>query len=1109
MLLRIIDIEKSNSVNIILENDENYIIEEYSIESYSSPTSLNFRKSLSTYFKNYLSNGVNSNNDKIDVERLISRGKSFGDELLGEDHQLIKVTEIIDENNYQSLDVQIESNRISFFNELWELTILPDSKYFLSTVVRSFIRKLTEQSINEALPECSYQLNVSSNADDNLSQILNVDQNEQKNKQKTDDKPLNILYVVSRENVKGCGSYAINSSFEAINAGGIINYDIQQFTNSSLLKNRLADKNTPIHILHYDGPIIIENGVPSIILGNETKNEYITVKKLSSILAKHKIALLCIDARAYISTESKFPNEWLAMIAKISFQQGLGNIIGLSEIPEPWTSKQCFDSLYGQLSKGHNLAQAVIEARKLLQTDNNTSIASIQAIDSHIWPLLVHYSRQSIQFFKSNQIVDNNLRPKFSFNDNVFGFRSDMLPPLLDQVGDGQVLTLINKMINTPIANEKVINITGEAGSGKTQLAHVTNLYLTEQKHIDYSFYFDFSSQFYSRDDILTMIAPILQLRQEKLSLVLDKLSKYKCSFVFDELEFKANRLSQDLHDFINKTLSDNHLVIILNKSNPNLNALALFEIKTIPLTTFEQKVIATDSLKLSDIPHDKLLKIESSDEWRHLLPAINGHPWLAKKTPPLLATYKASDIKDMLTSLFNSEEKRSIIEMFYQNQWESFPPIWQKFLLLCSETPGILLEMLMTVIDRKNIFEPAKSLFSIFNETKISFSQGLKLWKTSGFTSQFPHGKVIEQSSINFLKNKRLQENKTNDDSLIRLFFSQVICEGVRILTQHVIKQPNQNISNNLLVNRNHWAKHFETLWFNHDYRGFMNVKNTFDQLLLQNNLKNESQAWSLNLLERSLCPSKLELEGQVSWLSLAIAAVELNNTKDEDCISDGKKYWLHWFDSVDAISEKHNLVIFNYAAIFLEKTFQNQKDWDKCINLCEKSYNTFHHYKAWNKVINSLASLSKYHYNQGKNEEAVFYENKILTELSYHDYPPDYKIQQMLNILFIRLDNQMIHLAQELLDTISKLDNSEKISNILDEIQCEIFFQGKKYLQALPFYVDIWSNAIITGQQNKTNYLHQKLLKISNEVEETTFNINFELKLPTDIPSPKVYVP
>jgi len=763
MLLRIIDIEKSNSVNIILENDENCIIEEYSIESYSSPTSLNFRKSLSTYFKNYLSNGVNSSNDKIDVERLISRGKSFGDELLGEDHQLIKVTEIIDENNYQALDVQIESNRISFFNELWELTILPDSKYFLSTVVRSFIRKFTKQSISEALPECLYQLNVSSNTDDNLSQILNVDQDEQKNKQKTDDKPLNILYVVSRENIKDSGSYAINSSFEAMNAGGIINYDIQQFTDSSLLEKRLADKNIPIHILHYDGPIIIENGVPSIILGNETKNEYITVKKFSSILAKHKIALLCIDARAYISTESKFPNEWLAMIAKISFQQGLGNIIGLSEISEPWTSKQCFDNLYEQLSKGHNLAQAVIEARKLLQTDNNTSIASIQAIDSHIWPLLVHYSRQSIQFFKSNQIVDNNLRPKFSFNDNVFGFRSDMLPPLLNQVGDGQVLTLINKMINTRIANEKVINITGEAGSGKTQLAHIANLYLAQKDYIHYSFYFDFSSQSYSREDIISMIAPVLSLTHDQLPLVTDKLSEYQCSFIFDELGTKPHHLLSDLPDFIHSLLLDGHTVISLNKSSLDLKDINTIEIKTLPLTSFEQKIIATDSLKTSGIAHSNLQQLESSDHWQDLLLTIKGNPWLAKKVPPLLASYEAKNLVNILATQLEKNNNHSKIELFYQYQWDSLTPIWQKLLLLCSEIPGLLLEMLMTVVDRKDTFEPAKSLFAIFNEDKMSFAQGLKQWQTSGFISQFPHGRVIEPSCLSFLQNKRSHQSKNS----------------------------------------------------------------------------------------------------------------------------------------------------------------------------------------------------------------------------------------------------------------------------------------------------------------------------------------------------------
>lgn len=245
MLLQIIDNQTSNpknsSIQIILENEDKSETENFVTECYSSPFSVNFRKTLANYFRNFLLKESNTAEFSGVVEKLINFGHHLGDELLGEDHQLLKFTENIEQEGYQKLNVRIESERIAFFKEIWETMILPESKYLLSTVVKSFSRQFTQKNSPWEYPELNYYLQIAP-PQDKIEELLNEEGARKPVENQEDDKPLNILYLVSRPTVINASSNAMNTCLETVATNAAINSEIHPLTNWQKLQDRLSDQ---------------------------------------------------------------------------------------------------------------------------------------------------------------------------------------------------------------------------------------------------------------------------------------------------------------------------------------------------------------------------------------------------------------------------------------------------------------------------------------------------------------------------------------------------------------------------------------------------------------------------------------------------------------------------------------------------------------------------------------------------------------------------------------------------------------------------------------------------------------------------------------------------
>ena len=765
MLLRIIDLSSSTKNNVIhiLLVDGGEIADFY-IEDYSSPMTQAFHNELSWYFKEYIELDNRTAEAASLSGRLIRNGQLQGDELIGEDHQLTRCKDYIQEKGYQNLAVCVESGRPEFFYEIWEALVLPDSKYILSGVANSYIRKWTGPNIPGEYPELQF----------NLQHPVSKDNPILKNTQ-----PLKILHIVSKPDLPAlevCPGNSLPMAMAAL-CSDVIDYEVVSPENTRQLKDILAENR--VHITHYDGPVILTDGIAHIVLaGAKNEHQLLNVSEFARYLSENKIGVLCMDVRAYIDLDNTIPAaQGLAQVANAVHEQGVGNLIGLGQVTNAWVSGECFKALYEQIAKGFNLDQAVVEARKILQARTETDLTSVAPIPFMYWPLLVHYSQQSVDFFSSHQtqVGFGDFQRLSLFKTKMFGFRSSMLPPLNNYIGDGFFPHIVNRLHRAKAScREGCISINGESGAGKTALAHAVALYLSEKESIDFAFYFSYADDYYTVADICKMIAPLMELPPDCLSTIKGKLLASHCLFVFDDL-FAAQSQADDYFSFVNfiQELATNGHHILAIGSPSFVDSNTYFESITVaPLTAIEQKILCAQQLRTlsSDCRIDQITPA---------LEAVNGNPWLIKKVLPLLTNDNVSTLAaELNTRVNNHNPGESRLDLFYEWQWNSLAPIWRRLLILCSDVHGLLLEMVMAAADGVKNTSPFKELFSFLGDGNINIGDGLSILEKAGFLLRLPHGRVVDHKCRLFLGRQPFEYFSGHDIRVIDHQFSRLICE-------------------------------------------------------------------------------------------------------------------------------------------------------------------------------------------------------------------------------------------------------------------------------------------------------------------------------------------
>ncbi len=1066
MLLQLIDKtssqNKTHTIEIILQTDSENI--SFITEYLPSSQADDFRKSLEWYFQQYTQSLNQKTDDRGVAEEIVKCGREMGNRLVGENQELNTVKDIIENIGYEHLSVQIESSRITFFQEQWEMLILPDAEHPLSIVSKDFVRRITSKNQPTYDAELVYDLAVESPVNAELGSSPEMASPPLfQNRKET---PLTIIHTIAQSSSTS-PSNSFNASVQSLRWGQSVNYELQRCNGWGALQERIVDKDRPVHIFHYEGPVMLRDGIPYVNLGgNDSEINHTALGELARLLAKHKSALLSVDACVYLEQENEIPADLgIACIAREVGAAGLKNVLGMNHFADPWTRARCFQMVYDHVASGATLGDAISKARKFLHSQPISQTFRAKAIPFQLESLLCHYGGQTVDFFTSSQQqADITTSPYYeSIRKCLFGFCNELIPPQTINCEDNVLLSLLRLY-----GSNSVLLLTGHTGSGKTHVIHQASFYLVQHKKVEYAFYFDCATNFYSKDDILQMIAPVLDSSPDQKNAVENKLATIRCCFVFDDLSQKGqNQLLHatdkkitKLNQFLARLVAKGHMVMITGApgtAEDCFPGLAYRDIPIPPLSELSQCVLAADTLRGYGGEDNK-----QDIHYFSLLPRLEGHPFLIKKVMPGLVVENANELQSQIADRFTSTSDK--VGAYYTWQWSKLSPIWRTLLLLLLDSPGILLEMVMLVCDKwddsnegdkgdsstqsktpsdggKRVFEPASTLFSLLGDNDARFSDAIDHWDRAGFIISHAHGKMIDSRCTSFLKEQQVNEKSHNEDTL-NLLMSQIICEGIRLLSQHLQRQPNSMISHSLLMNRRLWAIHLEKLWFAAEYLGFIRSKAALDSLLQQARLGDDSATWSLDLLSRSksIGAPAPSLEPAIAWLTLALSALGKTQAEHESVFIQPQSYWQTWMDQFETENTKENAPLFHHVALFLRVLYQKQGKWQDCRDINETAYKFYLSHEDWPRVIQSLKSLAHCCFELNETEQGDVYEERLLNSLPFDKFPEDVKTQLTIDIMTAKVARGDIEQAQSLLDELKSASPSERFKPTLDQIQTKI---------------------------------------------------------------------
>ena len=1058
MLLRIVDKPNdkndSDAVEITLTTKEQ--THRFTAEYFPSPLSTNFRIDMDWYFTSYPassltsnSQGVASKTDRSVAEKIIKLGQQMGDQLLGEDYEFIKIKEIIEEVGFENISVEIESDRASFHQELWECLILAESKFVLSCVTKSFVRKYP-----------------SSNRTSESNQLTNFALSE--------NAPINIIHVISHTNP----SNGFNTALELLTFDNSINYEVWHDTHWSALEERLSCSEKPVHILHYDGPILINDDGDFIQLRQENKDEIALtpINQLANKLSTHNITLLSINATEYRHNSEKMSaDHGLACISRTVLACGVSNIIGSSNYCDTWTASQSTIALLSQIAAGHTLSQAVVETRKKLQSITETDRFNAKPINFHSWSLLTHYSQRDVLFFKEpQQATEPNQSQRFqNARQRLLGFQSECLPPDAINCSDNNISTVWKEKDQCSI-----IGITGVDGSGKTQLTHQVGLHLILQNSVEFGFYFNYGASFYNAKDVLQMIAPVFEIDTDNIDAVKEQLDSKRCYFVFDNFLFDnsasdnlispqnqstqqdQNNASDDnskdknnstdrwteIHALIETLTQQGHVVLQTGNDDPN-NSNNKITIK--PLQLEEQRILTAEILRSH--------KIESKEEdadFQDLIHSLNGSPFMFHKAIPLLTTREVKPLLLSINATFNTE---NVTSTFCSWMFKKLPLSSQRLLLLITELPEVLLEMLQLACDQKDGFEPSEKLFTLLDPEEkktIAFAEHLNKLDDAGFIKRYPYGRTIHQNNISRLQEYKEQDAFFKDNKeYLDLYLSQIICEGLQRLIPHAQDPQSQPIKSNLVHNRGRWVKYIEHLWFTQNYQAFMQVQNQLQSLLVQEKLGDEFSAWALVLLSKTESVTSIEpetLNKTLALLLLSQSAFGAKESEKEQTIIDLAALLQSWVGTLNDEKTEENFTLFSHAIRFLIGFYQISGQWQLCLDSNKIAVDVFSKKQAWNWVIHNLASCAKCCLALGDSEMALEYERQIFEDMPADGIPTPTRNQLMVETIIARITRGDTDNAQTLLDTCIGENQNKGLASTFSNLQAEIHLKNDNFAEA-----------------------------------------------------------
>ncbi|WP_028886949.1 ATP-binding protein [Teredinibacter turnerae] len=1063
MHLRIQQKPETRQVLVQLEKDGQIIA--YHVDAFDSPHSKALRQAFASFYAGVPSEPKPDKTVLNIAEKLISGGQRLADNLLGEDHELMKIIHEIEEAGFAKLEVSIDSDDSEFFEEFWETVVLPDTKYVLSASVSRFSR-INSQLYGQLYGEPDSEIELGLVAHDRMSgQLSSILGEQPQDPIDSQPSPLRALWVVAQSGGAVDAhhlSQAVGCANRAVREGGNLVYELMLNPSPEAVNNRLQVTDKPIHILHYFGDVCIGEG-NIYYLANDQRHDLLGVFQACGAAS---LGCVSMDVREYVDEQGlAIPHQrGFHAITQIACRAYKGNILGLSQAVLPQSSSVVFHSVYRALTLGVELGQAVVEARKELQRNSQDESFNPSPVPFPMWPLLLHFGQQKVRFFQQgvSQIADI---PSGwgALQERIFGFDLERL-----SVGAGST----SDSIALPVADYcqtrgGKVAIVGSEGMGKTYTAQRVAVYLAAAEKVDNAFYFSCQGFAYELTDVIHMTAGVLEAGAEDVDNFAEALAQKRCCFVFDD--FDSRPVSQEVVAILERF----NQIVIATGRDVFSDAYKTFRLSGI--INIDRRLIACDSLRTAQLSQQDTFAAAMQVAER-----CGGNPWLQKKLIPELSLYSVDEILARLTDY----PVDSVKDGFYRQYWATLPHNEQVFFSLLAQSPAVLMEMLGAVIQQNDSYWQS---FSGEESTHENYRVWVDKHYQHGFLRRSNLGHMLGRDEIDFIV---AQQAQIDDEHAV--LFSRWVCESLSFLSGRVSQQNNSEILNYLVVHRADWVLHFERLWQNDKFAEFFGVKNAVERLFMSVGLVPELASWCLELLNRHPLPDRDYSQDQVvAWLALAAELNKVPSEIDVEWIAPTVVRCRTSYSELDATASTSALPYFHQLATFLLAYYERNTNWAECISVAERALGVYRHYDSWPRVVSSLKALVRYNRASGDKDQARLLEDQLLNDVPYEEAEPGFKLQQQIEILLTQVADSDFDRAQRLLQQIrAHHEVPPHVQDLLKNVECDIDYGMQNYEAALPVMSKLWSRAKAASQDTQLKELQQKLTVIKSALGDRRFN-------------------
>lgn len=1128
MKLRIVDLsaegEETRSVRV--EFDTKTVHNSYIIDDFCPPLMDGLLQSITQYYGQEIEYFVDSSekkaiNNNSTISRLIAYGQQLGDSILGEDHELLGILDVVSESGYDRLDVTVESKRGVFFENLWEILVAFESKHILSSMVRSYCRSIGRS--HEHSEPIDLRLSNASFTIERVQELL-----AEKPKSERDEsrqKPFRLLHIINRAGDMNDTHSQISELFGAYSPADAIVIEPFFLTDREQLAHRISVLTQPIHAIHYDGPVFdlfVDSDVSTHSAFDLHDPEHL-FRDCINLIIKSRVPLFAISATSITAPFGL--DMFFHKLANFLTPRGIPNIVGLNQATNPWIASQCFAALYTKILAGFSLRQAVIEARKLLQRESQPGPFRSSINVLHLWPLLLHYSAQDVIFFSTVEDIttENEQSLLAEHYAKQHGFMHEFFPERSSIMGDRSLLKIISKA-NFILANidgnqANILALLGDSGLGKTTIAHHFSYYLVSCQSVHQSFFFDFNEIEFTVDDIKAMLSSTVEGSVTHDYHQFERvLGNTKCLFVFDNIlahlpvgQTEQLERQRVIH-FIARLHAKGHVCLLTGTQIPLKYSLTLDVLTLEPISSAEAHILC---YRLEQ--KGKAHKPTAVSVFPKIIEAAQGNPWLLEKFCTLSGQVGAERLAEELSnsSYASTVNLASAVETFFQWRWSKLDPIAKDLLLLCEQTPGLVLEMLFSLLQRpdgENTYA-LNLLASLGHGSEISADRWLASWQAGSFVKLTNVGTKIEPSARVFLRHLAHRESfRPSSDSL--MCFSLIIGEAIRTLSGALINKPNPLMTNYLILNRRSWVQHFERIWFSEYYSEFFRVKGMFKKVMQGAGLADEVDLWAKDLLERTMAVNSGSVEFALkspkacsAWLQLATDLLERGLISLSGSFDAVRSYF---YDLVAAQKENTiDLELMDQVFDFLEVCTRVSMSWQELVTVCESAVLFYWSQESWYRCIKFSRSQAAAYFHLNRLEQATEVEQHILCNIPFSSAPRGFEMSLMLNIALDRLYRKDESSAQGLIAQIKLRSEADQFTTQIAAVENDLALLKGNFSGALPYYCRLWNEAFLIGQSSVMDRIEEKFKTIRSNVGAVEFDAIFSAHSVPGVPNPFSTVP